>query len=132
MAASRGAVWLSGATRSCWGAFPGLIYRRTPCPRSPIAENAKSMHTTSALHAAPKNKDPAYRTSVYFKGGASSDNAMKKIGWAWAIGFPSGILLFLYAKNTVDKQRIEQMKARQRMRDANKGEYVSERFSKSV
>ncbi|KAM3917152.1 uncharacterized protein RB166_016288 [Leptodactylus fuscus] len=123
MAASRAAVLLAGGIRSTWGS----VCRSRPS----IATNGKSVHTTTPLCAAPKNEEPAYKSSMYVAG-AKAQNPMKKVGFAWAIGFPCGILLFLYAKNKVDKRRVEQMKARQRMRDSNKGEYMSERFTKPV
>ncbi|KAM4023638.1 uncharacterized protein ACNLHF_024615 [Anomaloglossus baeobatrachus] len=125
MAASRVTALLSGGVRSCWGS----IYRRTNFLRPSIAETAKSVHTTSPPCAAPKNEAPAYKSNLYVAG-AKAQNPMKKVVYAWVIGFPSGILLFLWAKNRVDKRRVAQMKARQRMRDANKGDYSSERFPK--
>ncbi|XP_040297225.1 probable hydrolase PNKD [Bufo bufo] len=131
MAASRAAVLLSGGVRSCKDSLLGAVCRRTLFPRPSIAEIAKSVHSASPLCAAPKNEEPVHRSSMYVAG-AKGQNPMKKVGIAWVIGLPSGILLFLFAKNKVDKRRLEQMKALQRMRDANKGEYMSERFTKSV
>lgn len=55
---------------------------------------------------------------------------MKTVGLAWAIGFPSGILLFLFAKREVDKKRLRQLKVRQRMKASNEGEYESGRYRK--
>ncbi|CAJ0949657.1 unnamed protein product [Ranitomeya imitator] len=110
----------------CDGA--GSIYRRTNVPRPSIAESGKSVHTTPPSRA-PKNEAEEYKSNLYIAG-AKPQNPMKKVGYAWVIGFPSGILLFLFAKNKVDKRRVVQMKARQRMRDANKGEYTSERFTR--
>lgn len=45
-----------------------------------------------------------------------------------AIGLPSGIILFLLAKREVDKNRLEQLKIRRKMMEANQGEYESERY----
>uniref|UniRef100_A0A8C0Z8I2 Uncharacterized protein n=1 Tax=Cyanistes caeruleus TaxID=156563 RepID=A0A8C0Z8I2_CYACU len=59
-------------------------------------------------------------------------NPMKPVGVAWAIGLPSGIILFLLAKWQVDKNRLEQLKIRQTMKEANQGEYDSERYSRVV
>ncbi|XP_048200728.1 probable hydrolase PNKD [Perognathus longimembris pacificus] len=58
-------------------------------------------------------------------------NPMKAVGLAWAIGFPCGILLFIFTKREVDKNRLKQMKARQNMRASNMGEYESPRFRAS-
>ncbi|XP_043853627.1 probable hydrolase PNKD isoform X2 [Dromiciops gliroides] len=59
-------------------------------------------------------------------------NPMKVVGLAWAIGFPCGILLFLFTKREVDKNRVKQMKALYNMRTANKGEYERQRFKNST
>uniref|UniRef100_A0A8C3REM7 Uncharacterized protein n=1 Tax=Cyanoderma ruficeps TaxID=181631 RepID=A0A8C3REM7_9PASS len=59
-------------------------------------------------------------------------NPMKPVGVAWAIGLPSGIILFLLAKWQVDKNRLEQLKIRRKMMEANQGEYDSERYSRVV
>lgn len=49
-----------------------------------------------------------------------------------AIGLPSGIILFLLAKRQVDKNRLEQLKIRRTMMEANQGEYETERYSRVV
>lgn len=59
-------------------------------------------------------------------------NPMKPVGVAWAIGLPSGIILFLLAKRQVDKNRLEQLKIRRKMMEANQGEYETERYSRVV
>ncbi|XP_041659254.1 DUF4748 domain-containing protein [Cheilinus undulatus] len=55
-------------------------------------------------------------------------NPMMKIGYAWMIGLPSGIIGFLLAKRQVDKNRLKQLKIRQRMRNSNEGEYEGSRY----
>ncbi|XP_026708284.1 probable hydrolase PNKD, partial [Athene cunicularia] len=57
-------------------------------------------------------------------------NPMKPVGVAWAIGLPSGIILFLLAKRQVDKNRLEQLKIRRKMMEANQGEYETERYER--
>lgn len=59
-------------------------------------------------------------------------NPMKPVGVAWAIGLPSGIILFLLAKWQVDKNRLEQLKIRRTMMEANQGEYETERYGRVV
>ncbi|XP_042635404.1 uncharacterized protein LOC122149414 [Catharus ustulatus] len=59
-------------------------------------------------------------------------NPMKPVGVAWAIGLPSGIILFLLTKRQVDKNRLEQLKIRRTMMEANQGEYETERYSRVV
>ncbi|XP_077176778.1 uncharacterized protein LOC143829551 [Paroedura picta] len=53
---------------------------------------------------------------------------MKKVAIAWAIGFPSGIVLFLFTKQQVQKDRLKQLKIRQKLRASNEGEYARERY----
>ncbi|XP_067843058.1 DUF4748 domain-containing protein [Heptranchias perlo] len=55
---------------------------------------------------------------------------MGKVGLAWLIGLPSGIIIFLLTKREVDKNRLKQLKVRQRMKMANEGEYQSERYQR--
>ncbi|XP_030808485.1 uncharacterized protein LOC115905907 [Camarhynchus parvulus] len=59
-------------------------------------------------------------------------NPMKPVGVAWAIGLPSGIILFLLTKRQVDKNRLEQLKVRRAMMEANQGEYETERYNRMV
>uniref|UniRef100_H0Z3X3 Uncharacterized protein n=1 Tax=Taeniopygia guttata TaxID=59729 RepID=H0Z3X3_TAEGU len=59
-------------------------------------------------------------------------NPMKPVGVAWAIGLPSGILLFFLAKWQVDKNRLEQLRIRRTMMEANQGEYETERYNRMV
>uniref|UniRef100_A0A3Q0RK41 Si:ch73-71c20.5 n=1 Tax=Amphilophus citrinellus TaxID=61819 RepID=A0A3Q0RK41_AMPCI len=55
-------------------------------------------------------------------------NPMTKIGYAWVIGLPTGIISFFLAKRQVDKNRLNQLKIRQRMRRSNEGEYEGSRY----
>ncbi|KAG8013924.1 hypothetical protein GBF38_016161 [Nibea albiflora] len=55
-------------------------------------------------------------------------NPMMVIGYAWIIGLPTGIIGFLLAKREVDKNRLKQLKIRQRMKRANEGEYDGNRY----
>uniref|UniRef100_A0A3P9DLA2 Si:ch73-71c20.5 n=1 Tax=Maylandia zebra TaxID=106582 RepID=A0A3P9DLA2_9CICH len=55
-------------------------------------------------------------------------NPMVKIGFAWIIGLPTGIISFFLAKRQVDKNRLKQLKIRQRMKRSNEGEYEGSRY----
>ncbi|ROL41780.1 hypothetical protein DPX16_9371 [Anabarilius grahami] len=55
-------------------------------------------------------------------------NPMMKIGYAWMIGLPTGIIGFILAKRQVDKNRLKQLKIRQRMKNSNEGDYESDRY----
>nr|DBA19624.1 TPA: hypothetical protein GDO54_015427 [Pyxicephalus adspersus] len=127
MAAHCSRMLVSGRVWSSWGFLRGAGGRATTTLIPSRAPNAKPLHTRSPLRAKAEEEESTYRGS-FFVGGARAQNPMKKVGYAWAIGFPSGIILFLYAKNKVEQRRVQQMKARQRMRDANRGQYESERY----
>ncbi|XP_054888687.1 DUF4748 domain-containing protein [Poeciliopsis prolifica] len=55
-------------------------------------------------------------------------NPMMKLGYAWMIGLPTGIIAFILAKRQVDKNRLKQLKVRQRMKRSNEGEYDGSRY----
>uniref|UniRef100_A0A673KFE1 DNA replication licensing factor MCM6-like n=1 Tax=Sinocyclocheilus rhinocerous TaxID=307959 RepID=A0A673KFE1_9TELE len=55
-------------------------------------------------------------------------NPLMKVGYAWMIGLPTGIIGFILAKRQVDKNRLKQLKIRQRMKKATEGDYESERY----
>ncbi|XP_034558146.1 DUF4748 domain-containing protein [Notolabrus celidotus] len=55
-------------------------------------------------------------------------NPMMKIGYAWMIGLPSGVIGFVLAKREVDKNRLKQLKIRQRMKRSNEGDYDGSRY----
>ena len=44
------------------------------------------------------------------------------------IGLPVGIISFVLAKREVDKNRLKQLKIRQRMKRSNDGEYEGSRY----
>ncbi|KAK7144441.1 hypothetical protein R3I94_010759 [Phoxinus phoxinus] len=56
-------------------------------------------------------------------------NPMMKIGYAWMIGMPAGIIGFILAKRQVDKNRLKQLKIRQRMKRSNDGDYETTRYN---
>lgn len=62
--------------------------------------------------------------------GKKRKNPMKRIGLAWMIGLPTGIISFILAKREVDKNRLKQLKIRQRMRRSNEGEYEGSRYQR--
>ncbi|XP_041805434.1 DUF4748 domain-containing protein [Chelmon rostratus] len=59
-------------------------------------------------------------------------NPMMKIGYAWMIGLPTGIITFILAKRQVDKNRLKQLKVRQRMKRSNEGEYEGSRYRRAA
>ncbi|XP_054624547.1 DUF4748 domain-containing protein [Dunckerocampus dactyliophorus] len=59
-------------------------------------------------------------------------NPMMKIGYAWMVGLPGGIILFLLAKRQVDKNRLKQLKSRQKMQKSNEGNYEGSRYRRAA
>ncbi|XP_050926103.1 DUF4748 domain-containing protein [Lates calcarifer] len=55
-------------------------------------------------------------------------NPMTTIGYAWMIGLPTGIIAFILAKREVDKNRLKQLKIRQRMKRSTEGKYEGSRY----
>ncbi|XP_068197252.1 DUF4748 domain-containing protein [Antennarius striatus] len=48
-------------------------------------------------------------------------NPMTRVAYAWMIGLPSGVIGFILVKRQVDRNRLAQLKVRQRMARANEG-----------
>jgi hypothetical protein len=46
------------------------------------------------------------------------------------IGLPCGILGFVLAKREVDKNRLKQLRVRQRMKRSNEGDYEGSRYQR--
>ncbi|XP_055596716.1 uncharacterized protein LOC129746843 [Uranotaenia lowii] len=53
-------------------------------------------------------------------------NHLQKIGIGWALITVVGISGFVLSKRSVDQNRYENMKIRERMRKSNEGEYTVE------
>ncbi|XP_078475413.1 uncharacterized protein LOC144736689 [Lampetra planeri] len=53
-----------------------------------------------------------------------ANNPMKTVGWAWLIGMPVGVTLFILAKGQVERNRAKQLSVRRRMQLANEEEDV--------
>jgi len=50
-----------------------------------------------------------------------------RVNASWAVIVAVGIGAFVLAKNSIDKQRYEAMKSRERMKRATEGEYTTTR-----
>ncbi|KAJ7405237.1 hypothetical protein WISP_140604 [Willisornis vidua] len=91
----------------------------------------QSCHRPAGQRAGPEPGGAGLPEGVeYIPTRKRGKNPMKPVGVAWAIGLPSGIILFLLAKWQVDKNRLEQLKIRQKMMQANQGEYETERYKR--
>ncbi|XP_060774078.1 DUF4748 domain-containing protein isoform X2 [Neoarius graeffei] len=99
----------------------------------------RALHCSSSKTDAAKTTDPVNNSNDQEKKGEQDSgpeyipkrkakNPMKVIGYAWIIGLPSGIIGFILAKRQVDKNRLQQLKIRQRMKKSNEGEYEHERY----
>ncbi|XP_066520030.1 DUF4748 domain-containing protein [Hoplias malabaricus] len=95
--------------------------QKTEVPKS--TETVKSSHEQKQTEDEVKEEyGPEYIPKKKAK------NPMMIIGYAWIIGLPTGIIGFLMAKKQVDKNRLKQLKIRQRMKESNEGIYESERY----
>ncbi|XP_067155319.1 probable hydrolase PNKD [Apteryx mantelli] len=105
--------------RTAGGAPPGarLLWRSCRRPAEPRAGSEPGGQLPEGVEYIPTRK---------------GKNPMKMVGVAWAIGLPSGIVLFLLAKQQVDKNRLEQLKIRRKMMGSNEGEYETERYKRAV
>ncbi|KAM9380247.1 uncharacterized protein LRP34_002917 [Phaethornis superciliosus] len=92
----------------------------------------QSCHRAAGPRAGPEPSSGGLPEGVeYIPTRKKGKNPMKPVGVAWAIGLPSGIILFLLVKREVDKNRLEQLKIRKKNMEANRGEDETERY-KSV
>ncbi|XP_078062266.1 uncharacterized protein LOC144488120 [Mustelus asterias] len=125
--------------RGLWGCCRGKFIVPAPASVPPLYPHAapvvqlsvKSIHCNHynrpALRSVENPGGPIPRRPEYIPQ-RKAKNPMRKIGLAWLIGLPSGIITFLLAKRQVDKNRLKQLKVRQRMKNANEGEYQSDRY----
>ncbi|PWA17539.1 hypothetical protein CCH79_00011377 [Gambusia affinis] len=144
------------ALRTSLTAFHGdscrwLIGRLTPilCHRlrlhaTPTAGLSSSRtEPTQSSDVADKVADRLGQEEPEYIPRRKAKNPMMKLGYAWRpprldrkylplssrmIGLPAGIIGFILAKRQVDKNRLKQLKIRQRMRRSNEGEYDGSRY----
>ncbi|KAM9010252.1 uncharacterized protein PRD47_009179 [Ara ararauna] len=131
------------AAAAALGALRGLLSAAGPAPRtarprcrlSPPGTRLlrQSCHRPAGTQPGPEPGRGGLPEGVeYIPTRKKGKNPMKPVGVAWAIGLPSGIILFLLVKREVDKNRLEQLKIRQKMVEATQGEYESERYKRVV
>ncbi|XP_025048521.1 probable hydrolase PNKD [Alligator sinensis] len=72
--------------------------------------------------------DPAGPPPIEYIPTRKAKNPMRAVGVAWAIGFPSGILLFLFTKHKIDHNRVEQLQSLQNMKKANVGPEAEQQY----
>lgn len=84
--------------------------------------NAQKAEKTDTVEDEEEYEGPEYIPKRKAK------NPMMKIGYAWMIGLPAGIIGFIMTKREVDKNRLKQLRVRQRMKRSNEGEYDGSRY----
>ncbi|XP_044074968.1 DUF4748 domain-containing protein [Siniperca chuatsi] len=113
---------------------PAVCQCLRPLHVSPAASRCSSRtepHNTAGTHTGDRRageeeqEEPEGPEYIPKK---KAKNPMMGIGYAWMIGLPTGIIGFLLAKREVDKNRLKQLKVRQRMRKSNEGEYEGSRY----
>lgn len=60
---------------------------------------------------------------IFFQKGMKGLGNFGKIAVGWSIITFAGVYGFILSKNSIDKQRVESMQIRDRMRKANVGDY---------
>uniref|UniRef100_UPI0037E7D9EA uncharacterized protein n=1 Tax=Semicossyphus pulcher TaxID=241346 RepID=UPI0037E7D9EA len=102
-----------------------LCSSRTEAQRSTQSHSTASTHTDNKRTGEEEDEEPEGPEYIPKK---KAKNPMMGIGYAWMIGLPTGIISFLLAKREVDKNRLKQLKVRQRMKRSNEGEYEGSRY----
>ncbi|XP_049335035.1 DUF4748 domain-containing protein [Astyanax mexicanus] len=107
-----------------------LHYRPLHCGSSPLLSGATAEPQRATE---PKDRgDPEKTEELEEEYGPEyipkrkAKNPMMIIGYAWIIGLPAGVITFILAKKQVDKNRLKQLKIRQRMNRANERGYERE------
>uniref|UniRef100_A0AAY4ANN2 Uncharacterized protein n=1 Tax=Denticeps clupeoides TaxID=299321 RepID=A0AAY4ANN2_9TELE len=109
-------------------ALVGITRTRTPLLRSGacVVNSIRWLRPVEAfVRPEPQNDSNTDEGPEYIPR-KKAKNPMTKVGYAWMIGLPSGILAFILAKREVEKNRQKQLRIRQRMKKSNEGEYDSE------
>lgn len=106
---------------------------RTETQKSTHTDNTAGTHKTANTHtgdrrAGEEQEEEEDEDGPEYIPKKKAKNPMMKIGYAWMIGLPTGIITFLLAKREVDKNRLKQLKVRQRMRRSNEGDYEGSRY----
>lgn len=120
---------LSSQTSSYFVQLPTAPHRTlstasSMCSSRPVQDKTPPKHDSKADEEDEEEEGPEYIPKRKAK------NPMMKIGYAWMIGLPTGILTFILAKRQVDKNRLKQLKIRQRMRQSNEGEFEGSRYQR--
>ncbi|XP_073348042.1 uncharacterized protein [Pagrus major] len=98
---------------------------RTDTQRSTQPQSTAATHTDHRRAGEEEEEEPEGPEYIPKK---KAKNPMMKIGYAWMIGLPTGIISFILAKRQVDKNRLKQLKIRQRMKKSNEGDYEGSRY----
>ncbi|XP_072220489.1 uncharacterized protein [Leuresthes tenuis] len=96
--------------------------------RTEPQKSAQTHSSAGAQRAKQEEEDEEEPEGPEYIPRRKAKNPMMKIGYAWMIGLPAGIIGFLLAKRQVDKNRLKQLKVRQRMKQSNEGEYEGSRY----
>ncbi|XP_045570757.1 uncharacterized protein [Salmo salar] len=99
-----------------------LISTKTEQPRSTDQQKTTDTQKEQEKETEEEEEGPVYIPTRKAK------NPMMKIGYAWMIGLPAGIIGFILTKREVDKNRLKQLRIRQRMNRSNEGEYEGSRY----
>uniref|UniRef100_A0A672I5T3 Si:ch73-71c20.5 n=1 Tax=Salarias fasciatus TaxID=181472 RepID=A0A672I5T3_SALFA len=117
------------------GPSPALCHRVRlhVSPAAPMCSSSSRTETRSSAGGQKKEQEEEQdEEGPEYIPRRKAKNPMMKIGYAWMIGLPTGIIGFLLAKRQVDKNRLKQLKIRQRMRRSNEGQYEGSRYPRGI
>ncbi|XP_061747019.1 DUF4748 domain-containing protein isoform X2 [Nerophis ophidion] len=130
------AVLLTGAETACavlrasghFGLFSAAVCRRWSVQTAAKCSSGSGQQTSRG--GSKKAEEEEYEGPEYIPL-RKAKNPMMPIGYAWMVGLPGGILLFLLVKRQVEKNRLEQMKIRRRMQKSE-GSYEGSRYRRAI
>ncbi|XP_072539790.1 uncharacterized protein [Salminus brasiliensis] len=107
-----------------------LQHRPLHCSHYPLLSGAKAADAPTQTGEQKKTEEEDLEEDYgpEYIPKRKAKNPMMAVGYAWIIGLPMGVIGFILAKRQVDKNRLKQLKIRQRMKKANEGEYEHERY----
>ncbi|XP_076152932.1 uncharacterized protein LOC143136223 [Alosa pseudoharengus] len=111
-----------------WSHTPALINTNVEQQRAGVSQKATGQNENKTESKTKPEEGDEEDDGPEYIPQRKAKNPMIKIGYAWMIGLPTGIIGFILAKREVDKNRQKQLRIRQRMKKANEGEYDSDRY----
>ncbi|XP_061926739.1 DUF4748 domain-containing protein [Entelurus aequoreus] len=129
MACKSAVLLASGPWRGNIGCFSPALCRRWSVQTAARCSSGSGQQTSREGSRKAEEEDFEGPEYIPLR---KAKNPMMPIGYAWMVGLPGGILLFLLARREVDKNRLKQLKIRQKMQKSNEGSYEGSRYRRAV